>query len=192
MKKDKPGTRDADASRVPLEAGGHQKQVYTYGLYLWWGKKFGHGVTKQQKIKIKQFKQRSKNNKICRGRCRLAGTTYVATRVPASRVTGFARVQILVPVPVPQLTRDVNPCGSRYPCHSLVNGVLRYTGLRQTLKLVIAEEGTRALYSGLSAHLMRVLPNAVIMFAMSSATHRVGWFLRPESPVLRLAYCTTS
>ena len=80
----------------------------------------GHGVTKQQKIKKKQFKQRSKNNKICRGRCRLAGTTYVATRVPASRVTGFARVQILVPVPVPQLTRDVNPCRSRYPCHSLV------------------------------------------------------------------------
>ena len=27
---------------------------------------------------------------------------------------------MFVPVPVPQLTRDVNPCGSHYPCHSLL------------------------------------------------------------------------
>ncbi|KAJ8074891.1 Pyrimidine nucleotide transporter, mitochondrial [Marasmius tenuissimus] len=45
-----------------------------------------------------------------------------------------------------------------------VNGVLKYTGLVQTLRLVIAEEGARSLYGGLSAHLMRVVPNAAVMF----------------------------
>lgn len=45
-----------------------------------------------------------------------------------------------------------------------MNGVVKYTGLWQTLKLVIAEEGVRSLYGGLSAHLMRVVPNAAVMF----------------------------
>ncbi|EKM81469.1 hypothetical protein AGABI1DRAFT_36040 [Agaricus bisporus var. burnettii JB137-S8] len=45
-----------------------------------------------------------------------------------------------------------------------VNGIVKYTGLWQTLKLVIAEEGVRSLYGGLSAHLMRVVPNAAVMF----------------------------
>ena len=40
----------------------------------------------------------------------------------------------------------------------LVNGKVKYTGLVQTLRLVIAEEGARSLYGGLSAHLMRVIP----------------------------------
>ena len=47
-----------------------------------------------------------------------------------------------------------------------VNGVVRYTGLWQTLRLVLAEEGAKTLYSGLSAHLMRVVPNAVVMYAI--------------------------
>ncbi|KAF8959612.1 mitochondrial carrier protein RIM2 [Flammula alnicola] len=47
-----------------------------------------------------------------------------------------------------------------------VNGVLKYTGLVQTLRLVIAEEGARTLYSGLSAHLMRVVPNAAVMYSI--------------------------
>lgn len=47
-----------------------------------------------------------------------------------------------------------------------VNGVVKYTGLWQTLKLVLAEEGGRALYSGLSAHLMRVVPNAAVIYAV--------------------------
>jgi solute carrier family 25, member 33/36 len=46
----------------------------------------------------------------------------------------------------------------------VVNGVPKYTGLSQTLRLVIKEEGARALYGGLSAHLMRVVPNAAVMF----------------------------
>jgi len=49
----------------------------------------------------------------------------------------------------------------REPC---VNGVIKYTGLWQTLRLIIAEEGIRSLYGGLSAHLMRVVPNAAVMF----------------------------
>ncbi|OAD02473.1 hypothetical protein MUCCIDRAFT_153385 [Mucor lusitanicus CBS 277.49] len=44
------------------------------------------------------------------------------------------------------------------------NGVVKYTGLIQTLKLVAKEEGIVALYGGMSAHLMRVVPNAAIMF----------------------------
>lgn len=47
-----------------------------------------------------------------------------------------------------------------------VNGVVKYTGLWQTLRLVIKEEGARSLYGGLSAHLMRVVPNAAVMYAI--------------------------
>ncbi|KAI8146591.1 mitochondrial carrier [Fennellomyces sp. T-0311] len=44
------------------------------------------------------------------------------------------------------------------------NGVRKYTGLIQCLKLVAKEEGVGALYGGMTAHLMRVVPNAAIMF----------------------------
>ncbi|KAJ7156853.1 mitochondrial carrier protein RIM2 [Mycena crocata] len=47
-----------------------------------------------------------------------------------------------------------------------VNGVMKYTGLMQTLRLIIAEEGARRLYGGLSAHLMRVVPNAAVMYSI--------------------------
>ncbi|KAJ7089755.1 mitochondrial carrier protein RIM2 [Mycena belliarum] len=47
-----------------------------------------------------------------------------------------------------------------------VDGVLKYKGLLQTLRLVIAEEGARRLYGGLSAHLMRVVPNAAVMYSI--------------------------
>ncbi|KAF8638757.1 hypothetical protein AX17_001973 [Amanita inopinata Kibby_2008] len=55
-----------------------------------------------------------------------------------------------------------------------VNGVLKYTGLWQTLKLVIAEEGARSLYGGLSAHLMRVVPNAAVMYSIYEGVLRWG------------------
>ncbi|KAG8979736.1 hypothetical protein FRB90_007986, partial [Tulasnella sp. 427] len=50
----------------------------------------------------------------------------------------------------------------------IVNGLPKpkYTGLYQTLRLVIAEEGAAALYGGLSAHLLRVIPNAAIMYTV--------------------------
>ncbi|EMD39341.1 hypothetical protein CERSUDRAFT_112981 [Gelatoporia subvermispora B] len=54
----------------------------------------------------------------------------------------------------------------------MVNGKVKYTGLAQTLRLVIAEEGTRALYGGLSAHLMRVIPNAAVMYSIYEAILR--------------------
>lgn len=44
------------------------------------------------------------------------------------------------------------------------NGVHKYTGLWQCLRLVAKEEGVVALYGGMTAHLMRVVPNAAIMF----------------------------
>ncbi|KAI0339698.1 mitochondrial carrier [Trametopsis cervina] len=54
----------------------------------------------------------------------------------------------------------------------LVNGKMKYTGLAQTLRLVIAEEGAKSLYGGLSAHLMRVIPNAAVMFFIYEAVLR--------------------
>ncbi|KAJ3741987.1 mitochondrial carrier protein RIM2 [Lentinula detonsa] len=55
-----------------------------------------------------------------------------------------------------------------------VNGVMKYTGLLQTLRLVIAEEGARSLYNGLSAHLMRVVPNAAVMYSIYEGVLRWG------------------
>ena len=40
----------------------------------------------------------------------------------------------------------------------------RYTALVQSFRLILLEEGWRALYGGLSPHLLRVVPNAVTMF----------------------------
>lgn len=55
------------------------------------------------------------------------------------------------------------------------NGVVKYNGLLQTLKLVVKEEGIVALYGGMSAHLMRVVPNAAIMFFCYEAIlHKFG------------------
>lgn len=42
----------------------------------------------------------------------------------------------------------------------------KYTGLIQTLKVVLREEGVVSMYGGLSAHLLRVVPNAAIMFVV--------------------------
>ncbi|KAH8831278.1 mitochondrial carrier [Flagelloscypha sp. PMI_526] len=53
-----------------------------------------------------------------------------------------------------------------------VNGVIKYTGLVQTLRLVLQEEGARSLYGGLSAHLMRVIPNAAVMYSIYEAVLR--------------------
>jgi len=56
----------------------------------------------------------------------------------------------------------------------LVDGRKKYTGLMQTLRLVIAEEGAHSLYGGLSAHLMRVVPNAAVMYAIYEGILRWG------------------
>ncbi|KAI0351348.1 mitochondrial carrier [Trametes cingulata] len=56
----------------------------------------------------------------------------------------------------------------------LVDGKVKYTGLLQTLRLVIAEEGVRSLYGGLSAHLMRVIPNAAVMYSIYEAVLRMS------------------
>ena len=53
-----------------------------------------------------------------------------------------------------------------------MNGKVKYTGLLQTLRLVIHEEGVGSLYGGLSAHLMRVIPNAAVMFFIYEAALR--------------------
>ncbi|KZT20960.1 mitochondrial carrier [Neolentinus lepideus HHB14362 ss-1] len=48
----------------------------------------------------------------------------------------------------------------------LIDGKVKYSGLIQTFRLVLAEEGARSLYGGLSAHLMRVVPNAAVMYSI--------------------------
>ncbi|SPO28332.1 related to RIM2 - Protein of the mitochondrial carrier family (MCF) [Ustilago trichophora] len=50
----------------------------------------------------------------------------------------------------------------------------KYTGLIQTVKLVYKEQGLAALYGGLSAHLLRVVPNAVVMFSIYEITLRLA------------------
>ena len=69
------------------------------------------------------------------------------------------------------LVRQVIRTRLRQP---LVNGKMKYTGLLQTLQLVIREEGARSLYGGLSAHLMRVVPNAAVMYAIYEGVLRWG------------------
>ncbi|AAS52432.1 AEL253Wp [Eremothecium gossypii ATCC 10895] len=44
------------------------------------------------------------------------------------------------------------------------NGKLKYTGLFQSFSLIIKEEGFASMYSGLTPHLMRTVPNSIIMF----------------------------
>ncbi|KAI0652898.1 mitochondrial carrier [Cubamyces menziesii] len=56
----------------------------------------------------------------------------------------------------------------------LVDGKVKYTGLVQTLRLIVAEEGVRSLYGGLSAHLMRVIPNAAVMYSIYEAVLRMS------------------
>lgn len=44
------------------------------------------------------------------------------------------------------------------------NGKPKYTGLVQCFKLVLKEEGLVSMYGGLTPHLMRTVPNSMIMF----------------------------
>ncbi|CAL9737258.1 mitochondrial nicotinamide adenine dinucleotide transporter 2 [Monosporozyma servazzii] len=44
------------------------------------------------------------------------------------------------------------------------NGKLKYTGLVQSFKVIAKEEGLASMYSGLTPHLMRTVPNSIIMF----------------------------
>lgn len=43
-------------------------------------------------------------------------------------------------------------------------GKLKYTGLIQCFKLVFKEEGLASMYGGLTPHLLRTVPNSIIMF----------------------------
>lgn len=47
---------------------------------------------------------------------------------------------------------------------SLSGSAAKYRGLLQAAKLIVKEEGAAALYGGMTAHMMRVVPNSAIMF----------------------------
>lgn len=53
------------------------------------------------------------------------------------------------------------------------NGQLKYTGLVQCFKTIFREEGLAALYGGLVPHMIRVVPNAAIMFGTYEAVLRL-------------------
>ncbi len=57
----------------------------------------------------------------------------------------------------------------------------RYLHLGQTFKLIVLEEGWRALYGGMTPHLLRVVPNAVCMFWVYEKV--LGKF-KPEVPLV--------
>lgn len=44
------------------------------------------------------------------------------------------------------------------------NGEIKYKSLMQTARLIYRQEGISAFYGGMTAHLMRVVPNAAILF----------------------------
>jgi solute carrier family 25 protein 33/36 len=46
------------------------------------------------------------------------------------------------------------------------DGSLRYRGIVQSARLVMREEGWRALYGGMSVHLLKTVPNAAILIAV--------------------------
>ena len=53
------------------------------------------------------------------------------------------------------------------------NGKHKYTGLVQCFKMIVREEGMAGLYGGLTAHMLRVVPNAAIMFGTYEAVLRL-------------------
>lgn len=46
----------------------------------------------------------------------------------------------------------------------LENDKLKYTGLIQSFRVIIKEEGLASMYGGLTPHLLRTVPNSIIMF----------------------------
>ncbi|CAM9240507.1 unnamed protein product [Phaeothamnion confervicola] len=56
-----------------------------------------------------------------------------------------------------------------------VNGVFKYTGMWQALRLIAKEEGRHGLYAGMGTHVARVVPNTAIMFLTFEVS---GWTSR--------------
>lgn len=54
-----------------------------------------------------------------------------------------------------------------------VNGVYKYKGFVNTLRLLAREEGFRGCYSGMGIHLARSVPNAAVMFLVFELTSKV-------------------
>ncbi|GAA5892123.1 hypothetical protein JCM6882_005700 [Rhodosporidiobolus microsporus] len=59
------------------------------------------------------------------------------------------------------------------------SGIAKYTSLGQCFGLILKEEGWRTFYSGLSPHLMRVIPNAIAMFLVYE--NLVSWSERMQN-----------
>ncbi|KAL0488358.1 solute carrier family 25 member [Acrasis kona] len=65
-----------------------------------------------------------------------------------------------------------------------IDGKCRYPNLTGTFKTVFKEEGIRGLYSGMGAHLIRVVPNTAIMFCCYEAAMHYGSALLNKKPSL--------
>ena len=79
-----------------------------------------------------------------------------------------------LPALTPEITHACQVIRTRLRQPVGADGIRKYHGLIQTLRLIIAEEGVRALYGGLSAHLMRVVPNAAVMYSIYEGILRWG------------------
>lgn len=55
------------------------------------------------------------------------------------------------------------------------DGVVKYTGIVQATRLIWAQEGYRAFYGGMTAHVMRVVPNAALLFLSYES---IVWYCR--------------
>ena len=55
----------------------------------------------------------------------------------------------------------------------LEDGRLKYTALVQCFKLIWKEEGIAGLYGGLVPHMLRAVPNAIVMFGVYEGTLRM-------------------
>ena len=51
-------------------------------------------------------------------------------------------------------------------------GMFRYSGMWQTLRVIAAEEGAQGLYSGMGVHLTKVVPNSALMFLTYEVVRR--------------------
>lgn len=60
-------------------------------------------------------------------------------------------------------------------------GRRKYIGFAQTAKLIFREEGAAGLYGGMTAHILRVVPNAAILFLMYEAIIRIGTAAKSDS-----------
>eukprot|EP00804_Cyclotella_cryptica_P027529 CCRYP_007477-RC/>CCRYP_007477-RC protein AED:0.34 eAED:0.37 QI:382/0.5/0.33/1/0.5/0.33/3/0/385 len=60
------------------------------------------------------------------------------------------------------------------------NGVFKYKGMWQTIRVIAKEEGRKGLYGGMGVHLMKVVPNSAIMFLTYEIVNALNANIKPN------------